>query len=228
MTSMAQMRVALADDATLVREGLARLLTDAGIDVVAQAATADELLAQVNKMKPDVAVVDIRMPPTFTNEGLTAAAQIRHQHPHVAVLVLSQHVDISYAMQLITQRTDRVGYLLKDRVVDIDQFIAALRHVAAGGCVIDPALVAELVDAPTRNDPLAALSIRERDVLSLLAEGRTDRGIADVLHLAPKTVETHVRAIFRKLDLPAGDTENRRILAVLTYLRTRQQQSSHS
>ena len=224
--SATQMRVVLADDATLVREGLARLLADTGIDVVAQAATADELLAQVNKTKPDVAVVDIRMPPTFTNEGLIAAAQIRQQHPYVAVLVLSQHVDVSYAMQLITRQTDRVGYLLKDRVVDIEQFTAALRHLAAGGCVIDPALVAELVSAPTRDDPLAALSTRERDVLSLLAEGRTDRGIADALHLAPKTVETHVRAIFRKLDLPVSDTENRRIHAVLTYLRTRQKQSN--
>jgi DNA-binding NarL/FixJ family response regulator len=216
------LRVVLADDAGLVREGLARLLTDAGIEVAAQAATAGELLAQVNKTQPDVAVVDIRMPPTFTDEGLIAAAQIRQQHPHVAVLVLSQHVDISYAMQLITEQTGRIGYLLKDRVVDIDQFAAALRHLAAGGCVIDPTLVAELVAAPTRDDPLEALSARERDVLSLLAEGRTDRGIADALSLAPKTVETHVRAIFRKLDLPASDTENRRILAVLTYLRTRQ------
>jgi serine/threonine-protein kinase len=226
MTRTAQLRVVLADDAGLVREGLARLLTDAGIDVIAQASTADELLAQVNRTRPDVAVVDIRMPPTFTNEGLIAAAQIRQQHPHIAVLVLSQHVDISYVMQLITRQTDRVGYLLKDRVVDIDQFTAALRHLAAGGCVIDPALVAELVSAPTRHDPLAALTTRERDVLSLLAEGRTDRGIADALHLAPKTVETHVRAIFHKLDLPVGDTENRRILAVLTFLRTRQKHSS--
>jgi DNA-binding NarL/FixJ family response regulator len=226
MTTPPPLRVVLADDAGLVREGLARLLTETGIEVAAQAATAGQLLAQVNKTQPDVAVVDIRMPPTFTNEGLIAAAQIRQKHPRVAVLILSQHVDISYAMQLITQQSDRVGYLLKDRVVHVEQFTAALRHLAAGGCVIDPALVAELINAPTRDDPLAALSNRERDVLSLLAEGRTDRGIAEALHLAPKTVETHVRAIFRKLNLPASDTENRRILAVLTYLRTRQLQSS--
>jgi DNA-binding NarL/FixJ family response regulator len=226
MTTTAPLRVVLADDAGLVREGLARLLTDAGIEVAAQAASAGELLAQMHKTQPDVAVVDIRMPPTFTNEGLIAAAQVRQQHPDVAVLVLSQHVDISYAMRLITEQTDRVGYLLKDRVIDVEQFAAALHHVAAGGCVIDPTLVAELVAARTRNDPLAALSTRERDVLSLLAEGRTDRGIADALHLAPKTVETHVRAIFRKLELPATDTGNRRILAVLTYLRARQKQAS--
>jgi serine/threonine-protein kinase len=227
MTTDVPLRVVLADDATLVRQGLARLLTDAGIEVAGQAATAGELLAMVNKTRPDVAVVDIRMPPTFTNEGLVAAAEIRQRHPHVAVMVLSQHVDVGYAMQLITRQTGRVGYLLKDRVVDLDQFTAALRHLAVGGCVIDPALVAELVAAPTRDDPLATLSTRERDVLSLLAEGRTDRGIAETLHVAPKTVETHVRAIFRKLDLPTSDTENRRILAVLTYLHARQRPSSH-
>jgi DNA-binding NarL/FixJ family response regulator len=216
------LRVLLADDATLIREGLARLLTDAGIEVVGQAASAAELLARANVDRPDVAVVDIRMPPTFTDEGLVAAAQIRQRHSDVGVLVLSQYVDIAYAMKLITDHSERVGYLLKDRVADVAQFIAALHHIANGGSVVDPTLVAELVSAPTAHDPLRHLTPRERDVLTLLAEGRTDRGIAQQLYLAPKTVEAHVRAIFRKLDLPANATENRRVHAVLTYLRTRQ------
>jgi DNA-binding NarL/FixJ family response regulator len=216
------LRIVLADDATLVREGLARLLTDSGIHVVAQAGTAAELLARVNVDRPDVAVVDIRMPPTFTDEGLIAAGQIRQRHPDVGVLVLSQYVDIAYAMKLITNHSERVGYLLKDRVTDLAQFTAALRHIAEGGSVVDPTLIAELVSAPTSHDPLMHLTPRERDVLTLLAEGRTDRGIAQQLYLAPKTVEAHVRAIFRKLDLPANATENRRVHAVLTYLRARQ------
>jgi DNA-binding NarL/FixJ family response regulator len=216
------LRVLLADDATLIREGLARLLTDAGIEVVGQAASAAELLARANVDRPDVAVVDIRMPPTFTDEGLVAAAQIRQRHSDVGVLVLSQYVDIAYAMKLITDHSERVGYLLKDRVADVAQFIAALHHIANGGSVVDPTLVAELVSAPTAHDPLRHLTPRERDVLTLLAEGRTDRGIAQQLYLAPKTVEAHVRAIFRKLELPADATENRRVHAVLTYLRTRQ------
>jgi DNA-binding NarL/FixJ family response regulator len=216
------LRIVLADDATLVREGLARLLTDSGIHVVAQAGTAAEQLARVNVDRPDVAVVDIRMPPTFTDEGLIAAGQIRQRHPDVGVLVLSQYVDIAYAMKLITNHSERVGYLLKDRVTDLAQFTAALRHIAEGGSVVDPTLIAELVSAPTSHDPLMHLTPRERDVLTLLAEGRTDRGIAQQLYLAPKTVEAHVRAIFRKLDLPANATENRRVHAVLTYLRARQ------
>jgi DNA-binding NarL/FixJ family response regulator len=213
------LRVVLADDAVLIREGLARLLTDSGVDVVAQVSTATELLARVNVDRPDVAIVDIRMPPTYTDEGLVAAQQIRATHPTVGVLVLSQYVDIVYAMKLITEHAERVGYLLKDRLADTGQFISAVRHIADGGSVVDPGLVAELVTAPSAPAPLADLTDRERAVLSLLAEGRTDRGIAQELYLAPKTIETHVRAIFRKLDLPEDATQNRRVHAVLTYLR---------
>jgi DNA-binding NarL/FixJ family response regulator len=216
-----RLRIVLADDATLIREGIARLLTEAGLDVVGQAASAPELLACVNTEQPDVAVVDIRMPPTFTDEGLVAARQLQFRHPQVGVLVLSQYVDVAYAMKLITDKAERVGYLLKDRVADVAQFTSALRHIANGGSIVDPSLVAELLAARSRHDPLSNLTVRERDVLSLLAQGRTDRGIAKGLFLAPKTVEAHVRSIFRKLDLPADATENRRVHAVLTVLRAR-------
>jgi DNA-binding NarL/FixJ family response regulator len=215
------LRVVLADDATLIRQGIARLLVDAGIDVVAQAADASELMAQVNAHSPDVAIVDIRMPPTYTDEGLVAARRIRVVHPLVGVLVLSQYVDVAFAMALVTERAERVGYLLKERAGDIDQFASALRHVADGGTIVDPALVAELVRPAAGADPLAMLTERERQVLALLAEGRTDRGIAEQLFLAPKTVEAHVRSVFRKLDLPVAAAENRRVHAVLAYLRVR-------
>jgi DNA-binding NarL/FixJ family response regulator len=216
------LRIVLADDAALIREGIARLLTEAGLEVVAKAASAPELLACVNTEHPDVAVVDIRMPPTFTDEGLVAARQLQLRHPEVGVLVLSQYVDVAYAMKLITDKAERVGYLLKDRVADVAQFTSAIRHIANGGSIVDPSLVAELLASGSRRDPLSDLTMRERDVLSLLAQGRTDRGIAKELFLAPKTVEAHVRSIFRKLDLPADATDNRRVHAVLTVLRARQ------
>jgi DNA-binding NarL/FixJ family response regulator len=216
------LRIVLADDAALIREGIARLLTEAGLEVVAQAASAPELLACVNTEHPDVAVVDIRMPPTFTDEGLVAARQLQLRHPEVGVLVLSQYVDVAYAMKLITDKAERVGYLLKDRVADVAQFTSAIRHIANGGSIVDPSLIAELLASGSRHDPLSDLTVRERDVLSLLAQGRTDRGIAKELFLAPKTVEAHVRSIFRKLDLPADATDNRRVHAVLTVLRARQ------
>jgi DNA-binding NarL/FixJ family response regulator len=210
------MRLILADDATVIREGLARLLIDAGFEVVAQAGDADELRDRVAEHRPDVAIVDIRMPPTFTDEGLVAAQQIRADHPEVGVLVLSQYVDVAYALKLVSEEAERVGYLLKDRIADVDELAEALRRIADGGFVVEPTLVAELVGA---GDPLAALTVREREVLALLAEGRTDRGIGHLLYVTPKTVEAHVRSIFRKLDLPSDATENRRVHAVLAFLR---------
>jgi serine/threonine-protein kinase len=213
------MRVILADDAVVVREGIARLLAERGIEVSAQASTASDLLLLVAADPPDVAVVDIRMPPTFTNEGLVAAQEIRGAFPQVATMVLSQHVDVDYALKLVTESSERVGYLLKDRVVDIDEFVAALHRVADGGTVVEPSLVDELMAAPAARDPLDALTVREREVLALLAEGKTDRGIAEELVVTRKTVEAHVRSILRKLDLPEDVAENRRVHAVLAFLR---------
>jgi DNA-binding NarL/FixJ family response regulator len=211
-------RLILADDAVVIRQGLARLLADEGFEVVAQVGDADALLQAVDADPPDAVLVDIRMPPTFSDEGLAAARIIRDNHPSVAVLVLSQHVDPAYAMKLVNERAQRVGYLLKDRIADIAALAAALRRVHDGGTVVDPELVGELIDAPRADDPLTELTPREREVLALVAEGRTDRGIAEALWLSPKTVETHVRTIFRKLDLPSAPTENRRVHAVLTFL----------
>ena len=213
------MRVILADDAVMIREGLARLLADRGIEVIAQAATADELLQHVAASPPDVAVIDIRMPPTHTNEGLVAAQQIRSQYPQVGTLVLSQYIEIDYALKLVTETAERVGYLLKDRIADVDDFIAALEVVAGGGTVVEPTLVSDLLAAPAARDPLAALTPREREVLALVAQGRTDRGIAQQLYVTRKTVEAHVRSVLHKLDLPTEATENRRVHAVLAFLR---------
>jgi DNA-binding NarL/FixJ family response regulator len=212
------MRVILADDAVVIRQGLARLLTEEGVDVVAQVGDAGALLAAVDRDPPDAVVVDIRMSPTFSSEGLEAAQRIRGRHPAVGVLLLSQHIDAAYAMKLVDEGAERVGYLLKDRIADIGALTSALERVRDGESVVDPALVAELLDAPRQEDPLAELTPRERDVLALVAEGRTDRGIAAALWLSPKTVETHVRSIFRKLDLPTAPTENRRVHAVLAFL----------
>jgi DNA-binding NarL/FixJ family response regulator len=214
------MRVVLADDAALLREGLARVLTEAGIDVAAQAGTASDLLAAVERVTPDVAVVDIKMPPTHSDEGLVAAAQIRRRYPQVGVLLLSQYVEADYALRLLQNDTTGIGYLLKDRVLDITDFAAALTRVAAGETVVDPALVTQLVHRARPANPLDQLTPRERDVLSLIAEGLTDRGIATRLFVSLNTVETHVRHILDKLDLPANPTDNRRVRAVLTYLRT--------
>jgi DNA-binding NarL/FixJ family response regulator len=211
-------RVILADDAVVIRQGLARLLAEEGVDVVAQLGDAEALLNAVERERPDAAIVDIRMPPTFSSEGLQAAQAIRERHPSVAVLVLSQHIDAAYAMKLLDERSQRIGYLLKDRIADVAALVDALRRVCEGETVVDPALVGELLEAPRREDPLAELTPREREVLALVAEGRTDRGIAEALWLSPKTVETHVRTIFRKLDLPSSATENRRVHAVLAFL----------
>ena len=214
------MRVILADDAVVIREGVARLLVDEGVDVVAQVGDADALRRVAREIPADVVVTDIRMPPDFTDDGLRAAEAIRAEQPDMAVLVLSQYVDVAYAVRLMQDERGRVGYLLKDRVLEVPALIEAMRRVAAGESVVEPSLVEELVGAPKREDPLAALTDREREVLALMAEGRTDRGIREALWLSQKTVEAHVRSIFRKLDLPAAPSENRRVHAVLTFLRS--------
>jgi DNA-binding NarL/FixJ family response regulator len=213
------MRVILADDAVVIREGLARLLAERGVEVVAQAGTADELLRLVAADQPDVAVVDIRMPPTHTNEGLLAAHEIRRAYPKVGTLVLSQYVEVDYALSLLDGTSERVGYLLKDRIADVGEFVAALERVGAGGTVVEPSLVDELLSAPAARDPLAELTQREREVLALIAQGKTDRGIGEELFVTRKTVEAHVRSILGKLDLPTDASENRRVHAVLTFLR---------
>ena len=213
------MRVALADDAAVLREGLARLLADAGVDVTAQVGTAGELLQAVGELQPDVAVIDIRMPPTWSDEGLAVAAEIHRRFPRVGVLVLSQYVEADYALRLLDEESERTGYLLKERVLDIQDLIDALERVAAGETVIDPALVTQLLDRTRAHNPLDQLTPREREVLSLMAEGLTDRGIAERLYLTHNTVETHTRHIIAKLGLPATPADNRRVHAVLAYLR---------
>jgi DNA-binding NarL/FixJ family response regulator len=216
-------RVVLADDAALLREGLARMLAEAGVEVEAQAGTAEELLDEVDRLTPDVAIVDIRMPPTMSNEGLVAAEQIAERHPGVGVLLLSHYVEPSYALRLLNDGRGRVGYLLKDRVLDIAEFVAALGRVAAGESVVDPTLVEQLLDRAGTHDLLGELTARERDVLALMAEGLTDRGISERLYITPKTTETHIRHIFQKLGIPSSPTHNRRVHAVLSYLRRGEQ-----
>jgi DNA-binding NarL/FixJ family response regulator len=212
-------RVAIAEDSLLVREGLGRLLCGAGFEIVGAVATVDELLALVDRACPDVALVDIRLPPTYGDEGLRAAAEIRMRAPSVALLVLSQYVEAEYALRLLEGSERSVGYLLKDRILDAAQLTDAIMRVVAGGVVVDPALVAQLLDRRRRADPLDELTAREREVLGLMAEGLTDRGIAQRLYVTPKTVETHTRHIFQKLSLPESALENKRVHAVLTYLR---------
>ena len=213
------MRVVVADDAMLIREGLTRLLRDAGVTVVAKAADADELLRHVSLATPDAAVVDIRMPPGYSEEGLRAAERIRAEHPEVAVLLLSQYVNARYAMRLLEDHPSHVGYLLKERVSDIAVLVDALRRLTEGECVIDPTIVSELVSKPRVDAALSALSPREREVLELIAQGRSNRGIAEKLVLSPKTIESHVHQIFLKLDLPEAPGSDRRVQAVLKFLR---------
>jgi serine/threonine-protein kinase len=215
------MRVVIADDSPLLRRGLARLLADHGIDVCGEATNGETLLELVERERPDVAIVDIRMPPTHTDEGLVAAGEIQSRFPTTAVLVLSQYVEASYALRLVDRAEGRRGYLLKDRVTDPGQLVAALHRVSSGELVVDEELVRQLLDRHRSPDPLTGLTGREREVLGLVAEGLTDRGIAERLWLTPNTVETHVRHILRKLDLPGGAAQNRRVHAVLTYLRAR-------
>jgi DNA-binding NarL/FixJ family response regulator len=212
-------RVVVADDSLLVREGLKRLLDDAGRDVCAEAADAHELLAAVERTMPDVVIADIRMPPTFTDEGLRAAEAIAESHPDVAVLVLSQYVDADYAVALLERAAGARGYLLKERVVRADDLVDALDRLERGETVVDPELVSQLFERPRVPSPFDELTERERLVLSLLAEGFTDRGIAEQLWLSPKTVETHVRHVLQKLGLGEDHTRNRRVQAVLAYLR---------
>jgi DNA-binding NarL/FixJ family response regulator len=212
-------RVVLADDSVLLREGVARVLRDAGFDVVGQVGSAEELLRAVERDAPDVAVIDIRMPPTHTDEGLVAAEELRARHPRVGVLVLSQYVEPEYALRLLERGERGAGYLLKDRVLDVGQLAEAVRRVGDGGSIVDPTLVTQLVDRPRDDGVLSELTARERDVLTLMAEGLSDRGIGERLFVSTKTVETHVRHIFSKLDLPRGAAENRRVHAVIAYLR---------
>jgi DNA-binding NarL/FixJ family response regulator len=213
------LRVAVADDAALFREGLSRLLTEAGFAVTAAVGDAEALLASVATDPPDVAVVDIRMPPTHTTEGLQAAHTLRARHPGTGVLVLSAHVETGYALQLIESGATGAGYLLKERVADVAELSDAVRRVAAGGLVVDPSVVATLVGRRRVQSPLDALSEREREVLAVMAEGRSNQAICERLFLSPKTVEAYVRSVFTKLDLHQAVDDNRRVLAVLTYLR---------
>ena len=210
------MRVVIADDNLLTRAGIAALLRRPGIDIVADAASPGELLRQVEVHAPDVAIVDIRMPPTYTDEGLHAAHEIRTRHPHIAIVILSQHVDLGTAMRVLTENPEGLGYLLKDRVTDVDDFVGTLRRVAAGGSALDPEVVSRLLAHAHELRPLTA---REREVLQLVAEGRSNRGIAERLAVSERAVQKHVTSIFLKLELPAGSDDNRRILAALAYLR---------
>jgi DNA-binding NarL/FixJ family response regulator len=212
------MRVVLAEDSVLLRAGLTKLLTDGGFEVVAAVADAEQLLSAVDARRPDVAVVDVRMPPTHTDEGIRAALVIRRQYPGVAVCVLSQYVEERYATDLLSVDTSGVGYLLKDRVAQVSDFLDALRRVADGGTALDPEVVAQLL-VRRRDDPMERLTPREQEVLRLMAEGRSNHGITEALKVSHSAVEKYVSNIFAKLDLPPTDTDHRRVLAVLRYLR---------
>jgi DNA-binding NarL/FixJ family response regulator len=212
------MRVIIADDAVIVRQGVTRLLAERGIEVVGQAGRTEDLLRLAAALQPDVAMIDIRMPPTQTDEGLVAAREIRRRFPAIGTLVLSQHADSAYAFELVTSGVGSVGYLLKDRLADLDELVEALERIASGGVVVEPVLVEGLL---ARSGRLAGLTVREREVLGLVAQGKTDRGIADELSVTRKTVEAHVRSILAKLDLPEDASENRRVHAVLAFLEAR-------
>jgi DNA-binding NarL/FixJ family response regulator len=211
-------RVVLAEDSVLLREGVARLLREAGFEVVGQASNADELLLKVRSYSPDVAIVDIRMPPTHTDEGLRAAQEIREKYPSTGVLVLSQYAEPAYAMELLADSAEGVGYLLKDRVSDVNEFCAAVKRVAEGGSALDPTVVSQLVGRRRRDDPVSELTPRETEVLELMAEGRSNQAIGERLFITPRAVEKHVTSIFGKLGLAAAAEDHRRVLAVLAYL----------
>lgn len=213
------LRLVVAEDAVVIRQGIVRLLDEAGFDVVAQASDAQELLDAVTRHQPDVVVTDIRMPPTRTDEGLRAAKTIRAGHPGTGVLVFSSYVEGAYLGELLRGGGERIGYLLKDRVTDVDQLADAIRRVAAGGLVVDAEVVAELLNATTADDPVAGLSPREREILGLMAQGRSNTAISQALFISPKTLEHHVGNIFTKLGLPPAVDDHRRVLAVLHYLR---------
>lgn len=211
-------KVVLAEDSVLLRDGIVRLLTSAGFDVAAACPDGESFIAAVDEHRPDLVVVDVRMPPTFTSEGIVAALAVRERHPEISVMVLSQYVEEQYATELVAGRSKGVGYLLKDRVADTSDFIAALRDVASGGTVLDPEVVTQLLTRARNVDPLAALTPRERDVLGLMAQGRTNSAIGKELYVSDGAVEKHVTSIFTKLDLPPADGDHRRVLAVLRWL----------
>ncbi len=213
------MRVVIAEDQALLRQGIVRLLADAGFDVVAEAADAPDLLRKVAAHKPDVAIIDVQMPPDNTDDGLRAAMEIRATLPEVGVLVLSQFAEERYAVDLIGDSAERVGYLLKDRVTDFSGFADAVRRVGMGGSVLDPTVVAHMLGRRRRNDPLEALTPREREVIDLMAQGRSNKGIAEALVVTPHAVEKHVTSIFAKLGVAGGAEDHRRVLAVLTFIR---------
>ena len=216
------MRVAIADDAVILREGLARLLAEAEFDVVGVASDAEELFALVQRFRPDVAIIDIRMPPTYTDEGLRAAREIRAKWPETGILILSQHVQATYAVELLSEGTEGIGYLLKDRVSKLDELAASIRTVGERGSVLDPSVVAQLVAQRRRpDDPLDRLTQREREVLALMAEGRSNKAISGRLYISEYTVEKHVRNIFATLDLQRSADDHRRVLAVATFLDSR-------
>ena len=214
-----RVRVVLAEDSILLREGIARLLEDEGFEVVGQAGNAEELMLKVRSYSPKVVITDIRMPPTHTDEGLQAAREIRERHPGTGVLLLSQYVEAGYAMDLLADSAEGVGYLLKDRVADVSEFVAAVRRVAEGGSALDPAVVSQLVGRRRRDDPLGELTPREREVLELMAEGRSNQAIGERMFVTPRAVEKHVTSIFQKLRLPAAAEDHRRVLAVLAFLK---------
>jgi DNA-binding NarL/FixJ family response regulator len=220
MTDGEPLRVVIAEDSVLMREGIASLLEGAGFEIVGKSSTADDLLLKVRSYKPHVAIVDIRMPPNHTDEGLVAAKEIREQHPEVGVLVLSQYVEPSYALELIADDAEGVGYLLKDRIPDVDEFRSSVRRVAEGGSALDPAIVTQLVGRRRSDDPIETLTPREREVLELMAEGRSNQSIAQKLVVTERAVEKHVTSIFGKLRLPATAEDHRRVLAVLAFLRS--------
>jgi DNA-binding NarL/FixJ family response regulator len=211
-------RVVIADDSVLVRAGIVSILRGAGIDVVAEAECAEDLLCDVDRHRPDVAIVDIRMPPDFGDEGVRAAQEIRARHPAMGIVILSQHVDLGTATRVLAESPERLGYLLKDRVGDVGEFVATLRRVAGGGSALDPEVVSRLLASHREEGPLRALTPREREVLQLVAEGRSNKGIGDRLAVSERAVQKHVTAIFTKFGLAAGEDDNRRILAVLAYV----------
>jgi DNA-binding NarL/FixJ family response regulator len=212
------MRVAIAEDSVLLRDGLARLLTDSGFEVVAQCTDINELMLKLNSYELDIVITDIRLPPTHTDEGLRAAIQIREQHPDVAVLVLSQYVELGLAMKLLSDSAEATGYLLKDRITDVREFVDAVKRVADGGSAIDPKIVSALVSKQRSDDPLAELTPREREVLELMATGSSNQGIANKLVITTRAVEKYVSSVFGKLGLPSTGSESRRVLAVLLFL----------
>lgn len=214
----APLRVVLADDSVLLREGIARLLADNGFEIVGQSGTADDLLLKVRSYAPDIAIVDIRMPPSQTDEGLRAAKEIRERYPRTAVLVLSQYIEEGYALELLQESAEGVGYLLKDRVYDLADFVAAVRRVAAGGTALDPGVVSQLVGRRRRDNPIDELTPREREMLGLMAQGLSNSAIAARVFLSERGVEKHVTSIFQKLRLPVAADTHRRVLAVVAYL----------